>query len=105
MIGFEKVVSGSFKNKRDARKDLVYKLLKNIWEDMEKKLQAMRAQGVEYDEVQVIAPQAPPQIQVVTHNRKETQLSSSSRKVFEHLGHLQPFWRSFSKTRSKLKPL
>jgi len=54
MIGFENIVSASFKNKKDAKKDLVFKLLKSIWADMERKLKELRARGVQYDEVKVV---------------------------------------------------
>lgn len=54
MIGFENVVSASFRNKKDAKKDLVFKLLKSIWADMERKLDVIRARGVEYEEIKVV---------------------------------------------------
>ena len=67
MIGFENIVSASFKNKRDAKKDLVFKLLKSIWADMERKLDELRARGVEYDEVKVVTR---PQPTFIPRNRK-----------------------------------
>ena len=66
MIGFENVVSASFRNKRDAKKDLVFKLLKSIWADMERKLDVIRARGVEYKEMVVVAN---PPATFVTRNK------------------------------------
>jgi len=74
MIGFENVVSASFRNKRDAKKDLVFKLLKSIWADMERKLDVIRARGVEYKEMVVVTN---PPATFVTRN-KSTALDISS---------------------------
>ena len=69
MIGFENVVSASFRNKRDAKKDLVFKLLKSIWADMERKLDVIRARGVEYKEMVVVTN---PPATFVTRNKVNT---------------------------------
>ena len=74
MIGFENIVSASFKNKKDAKKDLVFKLLKSIWADMERKLKELRARGVQYDEVKVVTR---PEQTFIPRNQKFEQQDQS----------------------------
>merc|ERR1712131_58817 len=49
--GFPVKTSGSFKNKKDAKKDLVFILLEPIWKDMRFRLAEIKKQGIPHETI------------------------------------------------------